>query len=292
MDSKRFNIFALMTVKNEDDIIEETILDAVKWADKIFVMDNMSNDTTWDKLIKLAKDNDKIVLWGRYGGKFHLALRQILFNDFRHFSKDGDWWCRLDGDEFYIDDPREFLTKLEPDIDYVYNASFQYYYTEDDYEKEKSINNNEQSVTVRLKNYKCNHSEIRFIKDRKLLCWPQYSEWPANLLKTTSKRIRLKHYQYRTLDQIKARLIARNAKDSGSSFTHEKVTASEWYKRRGFELPESKELQDFRIVLKKDLDNSDNYIYHDDKLPNILYPTLKRKVKSGLITFYMKYILK
>lgn len=292
MNGKEFKIFAFMTVKNESDIIIETLQGAVKWADKIFVMDNMSNDDTWEKLEAFAKDNDKVVLWGRYGGKFHLSLRQVIFNDYRHLAKDGDWWCRLDGDEFYIDDPREFLSQLDSDVDCVYNASFQYYYTEDDFEREKSASGELGVVTDRLMHYKCNHSEIRFIKENANLCWPQYAEWPINLLNPTSKRIRLKHYQYRTLQQISERLRARNSSSSGASFSHEKVSAEEWYRRRGFKMPDSEEYQNHRVVMKADLDSNQDYIYNDGKLPPIFRPNLKSKMKRVVVSSFINYVNK
>ena len=33
-------IFAIMLVKNEADIVKSVILDAKKWANRIFIMDN------------------------------------------------------------------------------------------------------------------------------------------------------------------------------------------------------------------------------------------------------------
>jgi hypothetical protein len=39
-------------------------------------------------------------------------MRLLVGHDSRHLAcerLDGDWWCILDADEFYIDDPREFL---------------------------------------------------------------------------------------------------------------------------------------------------------------------------------------
>ncbi|HIF6281027.1 TPA: glycosyltransferase [Raoultella ornithinolytica] len=50
-------IYALMTVKNEADIIIETLDKASVWADKIFILDNNSNDNTWELLTKYALSN-------------------------------------------------------------------------------------------------------------------------------------------------------------------------------------------------------------------------------------------
>lgn len=106
--------------------------------------------------------------YGALRRALYLALRQVIFKDYKNNASEGDWWCRLDGDEFYIDDPRLFLAGLDDKTDHVYNASFQYYYTEDDYREELSADN-VVLPTERLKWYKCNHSEIRFIKHKNLL---------------------------------------------------------------------------------------------------------------------------
>ncbi|WP_072062436.1 glycosyltransferase family 2 protein [Pluralibacter gergoviae] len=284
-------IFALMTVKNEDDIVIETLDNASIWADYIFILDNGSTDNTWKILVDYAKKNKKIILWGRYEGSFYLALRQVIYREFKSYAQLGDWWCRLDGDEFYIDDPREFLSSLDEDIDHVYNASFQYYYTHDDYQRERN-NESKISVTKRLQWYKCNHSEIRFVKHNTFICWPQNSEWPINLNKPYHKRIRLKHYQYRDIQQIIERLRARNAPNSGSSFSHEKVSVDEWYRKRGFSVPSNIEHANIRIVRNDELENNNDFIYEDLSLPPIVYPNLKRKIKSMIVNFYMRFLNK
>jgi len=283
-----FRIFALMTIKNESDIVLKTLEKACEWADKIFILDNMSDDGTWELITGYAKQNSKIVLWGRYSGRFYLALRQVIFKDYRDEATNGDWWCRLDGDEFYIDNPRAFLSSLENNIDHVYNASFQYYYTEDDYMNELS-NPSDLCVTERLKWYKCNHSEIRFVKHRVNICWPQNTEWPCNLANPSNSRIRLKHYQYRDINQIIYRLKARTASDSGSSFTHEKVSVNEWYAKRKFKAPTNLEHANMRIVDREDLINSEDYVYDDKELPPIFKNNFKRKFKNIVIYIYMKY---
>jgi hypothetical protein len=33
-------------------------------------------------------------------------MRLELLNQYRASASDGDWWCILDADEIYIDDPR------------------------------------------------------------------------------------------------------------------------------------------------------------------------------------------
>ncbi|MGA8118629.1 glycosyltransferase family 2 protein [Rouxiella badensis] len=284
-----FNVFALVVVKNEGDIIFDTIESATKWADKIFVIDNMSTDNTWEKLNALKDKYDNVILWGQYGGKFNEGLRQILYREYRGFSSENDWWCRLDGDEFYIDNPKDFLKNLPTDVDHVYNASFQYYYTERDYRNELNLSDCAELNYNRLKWYKCNHSEIRFVKNKRTLCWPQEEGWPCNLLKAASGRIRLKHFQYRTIEQIKNRFLVRSREMSGDAFKHEIVSEEVWYKRRGFSLPNDDELKKHRIVSATDLSDSEKYEYTDTELPKIVHINFKKRIKCLVVALYMKF---
>lgn len=82
-------IFAIMLVKNEADIVKSVILDAKKWANRIFIMDNGSTDGTWEIIQSLA--DDIVVPWKQDFRPYSNGLRADVFNEFRHEAKDGDW---------------------------------------------------------------------------------------------------------------------------------------------------------------------------------------------------------
>ena len=86
-------IFGICLVKNEEDIIEHCLTEAAKWADKIFVYDNGSEDQTWEIVQDIAKANDKIVPYKKEALPFRDHLRAKVFNAYKHLAKDGDWWC-------------------------------------------------------------------------------------------------------------------------------------------------------------------------------------------------------
>ena len=48
-------IHGLCVVKNEADIIEQTLRSAATWCDWIYVLDNGSSDGTWEKVQRLAR---------------------------------------------------------------------------------------------------------------------------------------------------------------------------------------------------------------------------------------------
>jgi glycosyltransferase involved in cell wall biosynthesis len=58
-------IFAIMVVKNEVDIIAHTLRAASEWCDQIYVLDNGSDDGTWEVVEQMARENRAIVAHGR-----------------------------------------------------------------------------------------------------------------------------------------------------------------------------------------------------------------------------------
>ena len=105
-------IYAICLVKNEEDIIEYCLRAASKWADKIIVYDNGSTDNTWMKVQEAAKVESKIVAWKSEDKAFHDGLRAEVYNAFKHNLAKGDWWAKLDADEFFMSDPRNFLNSV------------------------------------------------------------------------------------------------------------------------------------------------------------------------------------
>lgn len=203
-------IFGISIVKNEADIIELSLTKASAWADQIFVMDNGSDDGTWEKVKALAAHNSKIVPWKQTQDFFHDGLRAQVFNEFKHFASPGDWWCaRLDADEFYIDNPREFLsTRVKPYYHVVCSKHIQYQFTNQDLEKKTKVFNDETLNSLRFFDTKAT-SEVRFFKHRDRLGWSESQPLPHHVGIVCPERILIRHYQYRSLEQIQRRIKTR-----------------------------------------------------------------------------------
>ena len=60
-----FKIYSLLLVKNEADIIRESLMAAIQWSDKVIVIDNGSTDGTWEIVQELAKQDPRIVAYMR-----------------------------------------------------------------------------------------------------------------------------------------------------------------------------------------------------------------------------------
>lgn len=223
-------IFGICLVKNEADIIEYCLSEASKWASKIFVYDNGSTDGTWEIVNRLAKKNEVIVPFKKEALPFRDHLRAKVFNAYKHLASEGDWWCfRLDSDEFYIDDPREFLAKIPKKYHVVCKASYDYRLTYEDIE-EFHFEDTCPHDALQLKYYNpLIYSEKRFFKHRKRLKWPSHEGIPRHMGIIYPEFIKQKHLQYRSPNQIKARLLKKKvATQSGYQFFKNHDNEENW----------------------------------------------------------------
>jgi glycosyltransferase involved in cell wall biosynthesis len=200
----------------------------VAWADAIYVYDNGSDDGTWEIVHELAATSPEIVPYRSEARPYSQALRKDLFEEYRARGSRGDWWCQLDADEFYIDDPRSFLAAVPEPYDEVWSASFEYYFTDVDaarYAEDPGAYADDVPVVEKCRYYVNNWSEPRFFRDSARLAWYE-GGWPDRLGPAYPTRIRLKHFQYRSPEQIQKRLDTRREAFARGSFLHEQFP--EW----------------------------------------------------------------
>src|SRR5213593_2403348 len=201
-------IFSILCVKNEGDIIEECLRQASVWCDRIFVYDGASTDGTWEKVKAMA--NGRIVPARRDHEVWNDWLRAEIFEKYRHEASDGDWWCRLDADEFYVDEPREFLATIAPLHHAVWGLNIEYYLTEENLARMPvgDAPPNESPLHY-LRHYRCDYCEPRFFRYRKRLQWRSRDSAPIHMGLVSPKLIRFRHLPYRSPKQIQHRLRQR-----------------------------------------------------------------------------------
>lgn len=220
-------IHGIMLIKDEGDVIGDTLEAALRWCDAIYVFDNGSQDGTWEQVQALAASSPQVIPFKQDTTPFSQSLRGEVFRHYRHQAEPGDWWCILDGDEIYIDDPRAFLEGVPARFGEVWSSSFQYYFTDADLERYEADPQAflDTPVEERLRYYLNNWSESRFMRHHDGLIWPPDRDGrpgyrrPLGLGATYPRRIRLKHYQYRSPDQMEHRLRSRMA--IAGSYRHE-----------------------------------------------------------------------
>lgn len=203
-----FRIHSIALCKNEADVIGACLREASTWSDFIYVYDGDSEDDTWPIVLDLAKENPKIIPWKQDGKVFQESLRAEVFNAFQHNNRPGDWWFHLNVDEFYIDDPRDFLSRISLRHHVVWGLFIQYMLTDQDINR---INFDQpfEIVRAQLRFYISNHSEIRCFRYRTGMVWDLDQGWPYHLGLVHPDLIRFKHYPYRSPIQIQTRLDVR-----------------------------------------------------------------------------------
>lgn len=225
-------IHGLCIVKNEGDVVEECLRAATAWCDHIYVLDNGSDDGTWEIVQRLAGELPQVVPFKQDDAPFDDGLRAQVYRAYRDRAQSDDWWCRLDADEFYVTDPRAFLCALPSRYGVVYYASLSYYFSSaaaEQYKRDPSAFADDVPVAERCRYYFAHWSEPRFVRHDAMGDWEGNSGngWPPGIFERTTAapvRILAKHYCYRSPQQIERRISTRaSAALSGKVFAHEAI---------------------------------------------------------------------
>ena len=206
MFNQNFKIHSICLVKNEADILRYALEKASQWSDYIYIYDNGSTDATWE--IAQSMKNKKIIPWKQDDKPFRESLRAEVFNEFRGYAQPGDWWCRLDADEFYLISPKLFLAQISPIRNVVWGIAVEYYLSQEDI---KSIDFTQpiNIVLPQIHLYQARNSETRFFRHRERLTWDVNHAWPKHIGLANPERIFYRHYKYRSPAQIQSRLKTR-----------------------------------------------------------------------------------
>ena len=199
-------IHSILLVKNEADVIEYCLREALRWSDYVYVYDGASTDGTWE--IVSSMKSKHIIPFKQDGKVFSEGMRSEVYMAFRDQAAPGDWWCQLNADEFYIDDPKNFLAAVSPRCHVVWGLFVQYYLTDHD------VSNLDFSLPCeellpKLRHYRADWAERRFFRHRDGLKWDPRDAWPRHLGVSEERLIRFKHYPYRSPAQIQMRLDVR-----------------------------------------------------------------------------------
>ena len=218
-------IRSICLVKNEADVVEECLTEAARWSDRIYVFDGASTDGTWEKV--QAMKSERIIPWKSDGCVFREGLRADVFNAFREEAAEGDWWCQLNGDEFYVQDVPTFLGAVPKHEHVVWGAMIQYYLTPEDVAGEP-FSGEFRRDRPRIRYYKTACAERRFFRHRRGLKWKGTDAWPAHLGLVHPELIHFLHYPYRSPQQIQMRLDVRRDNRARGFEGWDHAKESEW----------------------------------------------------------------
>ena len=224
-DSRKYRVNAICLVKNEDDIIAQTLTHAAQYCDKIFVLDNGSSDSTWEIVQSLSREHGTIVPFKQILIPYSREHRGIVYHEVGHKLTEDDWWLVLDGDEFLDEDPQPVIEQaVKEGADLIRTWQVQFYFTEVDLRQwETGQDLRDKPVFDRRRYYLINWQEKRLFRNKPNLQWIN-SNAPQGLDKVCSRRIFNRHYAFRDPDQIQKRLKIRFGHPS--CFRH--VRSTDW----------------------------------------------------------------
>lgn len=265
-------IRGICLIKNEADFIERSLRHNARFFDRIYVYDNASTDGSWDIVGELAKElPDTIVPYASENHDFRDGLRALPFEHYRHEAVPGDWWCRLDADEVYIDDPRSFLSTVPRNHHVVWTVLLQYYFTERDLPEGGGYPTELSHPFPDLpRHYLADAAEARFFRHRSRLAWRPDQAWPAHLGLVHPKRLRARHYQWRSPKQMQKRLDTRREAAARGYRTFRHTIEESWQEK-------------IRLSSELQLDRGDGQLEVDpEMLPAHLEAPHRRLLKACL----------
>ncbi len=209
-------IHGICLVKNEADVLAHSIAEARAWCDRIYIYDNGSTDETWE--IAQSLGDERVMPWRSEARPFRDGLRAEVFNEFRSRARPGDWWCRLDADEFYVSDPAAFLARVPRAFHTVWGLPVEYHLTEGDLST-IDFSRPVETVLPQIRHYQVTNSEPRFFRYRERLKWTAEQSWPRHMGPVHRERIFYRHYKYRSPRQVQRRLETRS-EATASGYLH------------------------------------------------------------------------
>ncbi len=226
----------LLVVRDEADIIAQTLDHLLTWADGVYILDTGSTDGTWEIVNELALREKRVVPMMSRPLFWNLGLRAMLFDKYRpRFGRD-DWIVRLDADEFYHVAPPEFVrSSVSRAEGRVRVQMFEFVLTRSMVEAwergEESVADRSRDITERRRIYYVDpHPEVRLFRYRPSMKWPAARAVPWNDGLTAFERIPVRHYRCRDPLQVQARcrLRSRLRRDSGGTTTPDGTPITHW----------------------------------------------------------------
>jgi hypothetical protein len=202
----------LLPVRDEGDIIGQCLDHLLQWADAIYVFDTGSVDDTWEIVRAVALNDRRVVPLGQKPVYFsETRLRGWMFDQMRGNMREGDWFLRVDADEFHHVAPPEFVRlRLRPHETVIYHQYYDFALRRSEVDDWKagreSILNRKRPIEERRQWYTVSvYSEPRLCRYRESMKWPPSVSFPFNAGFVARERLPIRHYPHRDPAQLERR---------------------------------------------------------------------------------------
>jgi glycosyltransferase involved in cell wall biosynthesis len=230
----------LLPVRDEADIIGQCLGQLLRWADEIHIFDTGSVDSTWEIVWDWAAKDKRIVLLKKDPVYFsETYLRGWMFHQARKKMRNGDWFLRVDADEFHHIPPPEFVkTRLRRHETIVWYQYYEFQLTQSDVAEweagRETLADRSRSIEQRRRWFTAGaYCEPRLCKYRETMRWPPMVTFPYNAGFVARERLPIRHYPHRDPAQLDRRcrlrtLMLRDPTRHEGSFVHWRQ--NEWQK--------------------------------------------------------------
>jgi glycosyltransferase involved in cell wall biosynthesis len=202
----------LLPVRDEADIMGQCLRHLLTWTDAIYVFDTGSVDETWEIVQDFAASDKRVMPLKKDPVYFsETRLRGWLFHQARKQMRNGDWFLRVDADEFHHIPPPEFVrTRMRPHETIAYHQYYDFRLTESEVkawesgketlaDRQKPIEERRHWFTPSV------YSEPRLCRYRETMCWPPTVSFPFNAGFVARERLPIRHYPHRDPMQLERR---------------------------------------------------------------------------------------
>ena len=206
------NFHALLPVRDEGDIIRQCLEHLLTWADAVYVFDTGSVDDTWEIVQDVASTDKRVIPIRKEPVYFaETSLRGYMFNWARKYMQDGDWFLRVDADEFHHIPPPEFVkTHLRQHETIVYHQYYDFQLTQAEAQAwergDETLEDRKRPIEERrcyfIPSY---YSEPRLCCYRSTMQWPITCSFPINAGFLAKERLPIRHYPHRDPVQLERR---------------------------------------------------------------------------------------
>lgn len=206
----------LCTVRNEADIVGESLTYAARWLDVVYVLDCGSSDGTPALVAKLSQAHPNLQFLGAFGPRYAEQVRRHVWAALRTRHASDDWWIIQDADEFYCDDSRAVLeASARRGADHILACMANFYFTSEEYarwgERPTSVRDRSRSIAEDRRIYRMHVAMVRAFRNAPWMVWDRDSAFPSTLSVPSPLRFTIRHYQYRDPDQIAMRVAMRRS---------------------------------------------------------------------------------
>jgi hypothetical protein len=223
-------LYGLALVKDEADVVGQSLRHALTFCDRVAVLDNGSSDDSVAVVESVAEEYPgRVLSFGVDRRPFSHDLRAVMYDELRHEVGWDGWFLQLDADEFLDSDPRPALARAGAGgFNRVATWQAQFQFTDVDLaEHHTGRDDRTRPIEQRRRYYRVDWREGRFWLNRPDRPWEGTVDvLPTFAAETPRWGLVNRHYQFRDPQQMQRRIEVRAAARTDHLFVH--ATATDW----------------------------------------------------------------